>query len=462
MTTFEQLADLPTDVVANLRRIQSINSAERTTDQAAVLANYALYLNNRITIKDADDNIVIAHGTTLPTGYSGFAKSALFLKTDAGNGTKGLYENVGTTSSATFNLIGDITSAEIGAGAVEESNIADGAVTSDKLASVIAMLGKTFSLPTETPVNALGSQGTLTISGDVLEGETITIGSRVYEIDSDGVVSGSNVAVDVSGGAVAATGVLTISGVVIDGETITIDGRVYEYDADSAITGDVAIDISAGTKTQATTTLTLTGVVKDGETFTIGTEVYEFDGGDGAVSGGNTLVDVSSFMVASQGTLTLGGAAPANDETMTVGAQVYTWKTTLTGAADEIKIGATIDDSIDNFVYAINAGIGAGTLYGTGTTANASVTAAKTSGTVATLTAKIAGTVGDAIATTETMVDAANVFNAATLGTTTAGVDGTVGVIWEMAMDTSYLYVATAANTIADANWRRISLGSAY
>lgn len=42
------------------------------------------------------------------------------------------------------------------------------------------------------------------------------------------------------------------------------------------------------------------------------------------------------------------------------------------------------------------------------------------------------------------------------------GVDGTVGTAFKIAVDTSYLYIAIAANTIADANWRRISLGSAF
>lgn len=42
------------------------------------------------------------------------------------------------------------------------------------------------------------------------------------------------------------------------------------------------------------------------------------------------------------------------------------------------------------------------------------------------------------------------------------GVDGTVGAKGDVKEDTSYLYVAIAANTIADANWRRIALGSAY
>lgn len=393
-----------------------------------------------------------------PTDANVFAVGCLLL--DLSDGKQ--YYNAGTVASPSWNATADITTTDLGDGQVTAAKLAStldlsgktvtlaaGEVSAGELASTLDLSGKSVTLATGevsaselasaldltgkdikfspksgTPVNAVAASKTLTISGDVLEGETITIGSSVYEIDSDGVVSGSNIAVDVSGGASAAGGTLTMSGVGIDGETATINGRVYELDADSSITGDVTVDISGGTKVQSTGTLTLTGTVADGETITVGTEVYEIDT-DGVVSGSNIAVDVSSFATASQGTLTLGGSAPSNNETITVGTQTYTWKTTLTGAADEIKIGSTVDDCIDNFVYAVNAGIGAGTLYGTGTVANADATAEKSSGTEAVLTAIIPGVAGDSIATTETMGDLANIFDDTTLGTTTAGADCT-------------------------------------
>jgi len=42
------------------------------------------------------------------------------------------------------------------------------------------------------------------------------------------------------------------------------------------------------------------------------------------------------------------------------------------------------------------------------------------------------------------------------------GIDGTVGTARSAKTDASYLYICVAANTIADKNWRRISLGTAY
>lgn len=66
---------------------------------------------------------------------------------------------------------------------------------------------------------------------------------------------------------------------------------------------------------------------------------------------------------------------PANNNTVTIVARVYTYKTTLTGAADEILIGANIAATLFNTKAAWNAESGAGTLYGTGTTINTDISA---------------------------------------------------------------------------------------
>lgn len=57
--------------------------------------------------KDNSGNVMISTGTTVPTDTeSGFAKGSLFIDTNVAGGTSGLYENVGTTSSCNFDLIG--------------------------------------------------------------------------------------------------------------------------------------------------------------------------------------------------------------------------------------------------------------------------------------------------------------------------------------------------------------------
>jgi len=150
----------------------------------------------------------------------------------------------------------------------------------------------------------------------------------------------------------------------------------------------------------ATGTLTFSDSVSDTETVTIGDDVYEFDT-DASVTEGNILVDVSGGATASAAVTALVAAINAND-TQGVGA--------ADGAGDTVV-----------------------------------------------LTADTKGTVANAIATTETCANGA--FGAATLE---GGVDGTVGAKGQAYLDASYLYFAIATNTIADANWRRISLGSAY
>lgn len=72
---------------------------------------------------------------------------------------------------------------------------------------------------------------------------------------------------------------------------------------------------------------------------------------------------------------------PANNDTVTINAKVYTFKTILTPAADEILIGGDADESLRNLIAAINADpAGAGFYYGTGTAAHTTVFAEKVEG----------------------------------------------------------------------------------
>ena len=174
-------------------------------------------------------------------------------------------------------------------------------------------------------------------------------------------------------------------------------------DALNTATAKVKIGLQTATPVNAvaaTGTLTFTSTVSDGETVTIGTDVYEFDT-DASVTSGNILVDVSGGATASAAVTALVAAITASD---TVGV----------GAAD--GAGDTVE-----------------------------------------LTADTKGTSANSFATTETCANAS--FGAATL---TGGVDGTVGKAFELVADASYLYVAVADNTVADTNWRRVTLGSAY
>jgi hypothetical protein len=117
--------------------------------------------------------------------------------------------------------------------------------------------------------------------------------------------------------------------------------------------------------------------------------------------------------VAADGTLTSDGTAPANADTVTIDGHVYTYKTTLTGIADEVLIGASAAAALTNLKAAINGSSGAGSTYGTGTVAHATVTASTLTSTTLLVVAQAAGTAGNALATTETSAHLA--WGAATL-----------------------------------------------
>lgn len=113
---------------------------------------------------------------------------------------------------------------------------------------------------------------------------------------------------------------------------------------------------------------------------------------------------IADGAVAATATLTTTGRA-GNNETVTIGTRVYTWKTVLTGAAFEVKVGAaSAADDMDNLVAAVNRAAGEGTTYGTGTTRHPDVSAAR-SGNNCVLTGPKSAD-GNAIATTKVMANA--------------------------------------------------------
>jgi hypothetical protein len=99
-------------------------------------------------------------------------------------------------------------------------------------------------------------------------------------------------------------------------------------------------------------------------------------------------------------TLTSDATAPANNDTVTIGDTVYTYKTTLTGAAYEVLIGASASVALDNLKSAINGTSGAGTAYGTGTVAHTTFEATTKTSTTLLIEARLSGTL--TTATTET------------------------------------------------------------
>lgn len=128
---------------------------------------------------------------------------------------------------------------------------------------------------------------------------------------------------------------------------------------------------------------------------------------DGTAVGSGTSVLSAAIQLESTKatqTLTSTGVAPSDGHTVTIGSTVYTFKTALTAPAVpfEVLIGVSAAVALDNLKSAINASAGAGTVYGTGTTAHPTVTATTNTDTTQLIEAITSGTAANSIATTET------------------------------------------------------------
>lgn len=121
--------------------------------------------------------------------------------------------------------------------------------------------------------------------------------------------------------------------------------------------------------------------------------------------------------VAAQGTLTV-DTQPTVADTFTIGATVYTFVAVVdANVAGEVSIGADLPGAKLAIVAAINGTDGYNVV-------NPYATASAFAGNVCTLTAKVLGTAGNAVVTTETFTAVTNIFNGVVLGTTTAGAAG--------------------------------------
>lgn len=122
-----------------------------------------------------------------------------------------------------------------------------------------------------------------------------------------------------------------------------------------------------------------------------------------AIAGNNGLktIDTVTAAVAAFGTYTLASNVVDGD-TVTIDGVVYTWETGALDAAYKVKVSAVdASGSLDNLIAAINGDAGSGTLYAAGTAAHPTVSAAAGAGDTMIATARVAGSAGNAIATTE-------------------------------------------------------------
>jgi uncharacterized protein YheU (UPF0270 family) len=260
----------------------------------------------------------------------------------------------------------------------------------------------------------------------------------------------------------AATLTATAKSIGFAGNSIAI-----AEDSGNAAWAGAAIALSGGIDAQAVNDV-LIGANAEAA---IDNLVLAISGGEGAGTNYGTGTVASTEVTAVKASAATMTVAAANNgdagnaiATTTTADHCSFGATTLTGgegerAANDVLIGASASDTLDNLIAAINKAAGEGTTYGNGTVANPSATAAAGEGDTMLVTAKVKGVSGDSIAIAEDLADGSWADDATFLS---GGVNGTVGAAREIYADTSFLYIAIAANTVADANWRRIALGSAY
>jgi flagellin len=293
---------------------------------------------------------------------------------------------------------------------VGELQVADGS-----LAQVTTLLNRAVTLATESATGTVSNQQRV-----ALDAEYTAIKS---EIDRIGSKTNYN------------------AGQVFTANTLNV------FLSDSGASSNSLIGVTTGT-------LSSSGLSLGGAVAATGT--LSQAAGAAAVAATDTLTGAAPTVLGAAATATLTAvAAPVNGDTLTIGSTQYSFVTSLTAApaANQVLIGsggtaaANETATLANLVAAINATPGgAGLAYGTGTVANASVTATASTGTTVTVKALVNGTAGNSVAYSSSGTN----FGAA--GTLAGGLAGSTVTIGGQ----TYTFVAAlsttpTANEVADA-----------
>lgn len=220
------------------------------------------------------------------------------------------------------------------------------------------------------------STNLLRVASAVVDGQTVTIGDVVYEVDTGAGVTGTNVPVVVA--ATKASQTLTASGALVDGDTVTIGSTVYRFKTVMTQLYDVLIGASVlGALTDA-----INASVAGAANYFAGTPAHP------TVTAATTNPNVIVATAKAGGTA---GNAIATTET---GANIAWGNTTLLGGVDPTAAAFTTA-----FTASVNSNGPIG-VNATRPTANTVVVADKYS---------------RALATTETLAGTDNVWANATL-----------------------------------------------
>lgn len=170
-----------------------------------------------------------------------------------------------------------------------------------------------------------------------------------------------------------------------------------------------------------------------------------------------------SVNVKAQGTLTIDTLPTTTVDTITIGTTTYRFMGTM-AQANDIKIEtADLPGTLANLIATINGTGVAGVNYYAGTTSpHPLVRIGAFASDDAIITALVAGVSGNSIATTETFTASTNVFDAATLGTTTAGAGWTApvtvesGTVSAVASGNKYTVSGSWDNTPTAGEWLEV------
>ena len=372
---------------------------------------------------------------------------AVTLATESATGTVSNSQRVAlddeyTSIKAEINSIGSTTN--YNGGQVFTANtlnvfLSDGSATGNSL------IGVTTGLLSSTSLSLGGAtNGTATLT----ETPAVPAASATATLTGGNFV-GATAATDLLTGAAftasaAATGTLTSSGTApANGDTVTIGGQTYTFETTltasttanqvliggtaavsianlvNAVNGNVADARGSGAAGYGTATVANVSVTAAGTSGTVDTFTAKQNG-----VGGNTvgIATTSATLTASAADLA-GGTAGA---TVTVGGKTYTFVGALSNTPTANEVVSTSEATgLANLAAAVNGAAGTGTLYGTGTTANANVSAGTSSGTTLLFSAKVGGTGGNAI--TAATAGGGGTFATGTLAGGAAGDTITVG-----------------------------------
>ena len=286
-----------------------------------------------------------------------------------------------------------------------------------------------------------------------------------------------------AGGAagVKATGLVQMTANAASGDTLTVGASTYTFV--NAGAANAAGNVAIGSTLQTTLTNLMNAVNNTGSS---GVNTYDNGGNANAsasivsVNDGQAVIQALATgtggnAIALTGTLTNGvagspggGAAaaqstgflalnsnPGNGNTVTIGAQTYTFTSSTPAAANQVALGQTINATLNNLMEAVNNGpngTGAGSAYGTSTVANTEATVTSVSGNQALVTALSpaeAGAAGNAVNLSANLSNGAGGGTVGTVNSYLSGGGASVDLNSPSDAQTALTTIAAAIATVA-------------